>query len=83
MCIRDRSSIDLSLNSGAQIPVEERDPKEITHLGEVQIAPTGVKVFNPAFDITPHRYLDGIITEVGILRPPFELSIRAAFAIKI
>lgn len=77
------SSIDLSLNSGAQIPVEERDPKEITHLGEVQIAPTGVKVFNPAFDITPHRYLDGIITEVGILRPPFELSIRAAFAIKI
>ncbi len=77
------SSIDLSLNSGAQIPVEERDPKEITHLGEVQIAPTGVKVFNPAFDITPHRYLDGIITEVGILRPPFELSIRAAFAVKI
>ncbi|MGI6128858.1 MAG: S-methyl-5-thioribose-1-phosphate isomerase [bacterium] len=76
------SSIDISLRSGDKIPVEERDPKEVTHLGRRQIAPSRVQVFNPAFDVTPHRYLDGIITEVGILRPPFESSISAAFATK-
>ncbi|NLG87143.1 MAG: S-methyl-5-thioribose-1-phosphate isomerase [Firmicutes bacterium] len=74
------SSIDINLCTGDEIPVEERDPKEVTHLGGIQVAPSGVHVFNPAFDVTLHQYLDGIITEVGILRPPFERSISAALA---
>ncbi|HKM38732.1 MAG TPA: S-methyl-5-thioribose-1-phosphate isomerase [bacterium] len=77
------SSFDLNLKNGADIPVEERGAKELTQIGPVQIAPPGIKVFNPAFDITPSRYLDGIITEVGILRPPLELSINKALVNKL
>ena len=73
------STIDPSIKTGEEIPIEERNPEEVTHFGGIRVAPDGVKVFNPAFDVTPHRYLDGIITEVGILRPPFEISIKAAF----
>jgi methylthioribose-1-phosphate isomerase len=50
----------------------------VTHVGETQIAPDNVPVYNPAFDVTPHRYLTGIITEEGICYPPFMLSLRAA-----
>jgi len=57
------STIDLSLPSGDQITIEERDSAEVTHIGGVGIAPVGVSVFNPAFDITPHRYVTGIVTE--------------------
>ena len=70
------STIDVSLKSGKEIPIEERNPKEITHLLGKQIAPTGVKVFNPAFDLTPHRYVEAIITEKGIIRKPFEKNIK-------
>ena len=70
------STIDVSLSSGKEIPIEERNPKEITHLLGKQIAPTGVKVFNPAFDLTPHRYVEAIITEKGIIRKPFEKNIK-------
>ncbi len=70
------STIDLSLPSGDQIPIEERDGHEVTHCGDCQIAPQGVKVFNPAFDVTPHRYVTGIITENGIAYPPFQQSLR-------
>ena len=69
------STIDLSLKSGADIPIEERKPEEITRVGGVQIAPRGVKVANPAFDVTPHRYVTSIITEKGIAREPYETSL--------
>jgi methylthioribose-1-phosphate isomerase len=69
-------TIDLSLAHGDLIPIEERSPREVTHVGAEQIAPAGVPVYNPAFDVTPHRYLTGIITEEGICYPPFEVSLR-------
>ncbi|MHC4606883.1 MAG: S-methyl-5-thioribose-1-phosphate isomerase, partial [Planctomycetota bacterium] len=62
---------DLSLRSGRQIPIEERDPREV-----LQLAPRGVKAYNPAFDVTPARLIAGIITERGVLRPPYRRSIR-------
>jgi len=71
-------TIDLSLPHGDLIPIEERDAREVTHVGVEQIAPDGVRVYNPAFDITPHRYLTGIITEEGICYPPFQLSLQRA-----
>jgi len=71
-------TIDLSLPSGAQIPIEERDASEVTHIQGQRIAPQGVPVANPAFDITPHRYLTGIVTEHGVVRPPFEEGLRKA-----
>jgi methylthioribose-1-phosphate isomerase len=71
-------TIDLSLAHGDLIPIEERSPREVTHVGDEQIAPDGVPVYNPAFDVTPHRYLTGIITEEGICYPPFEMSLRRA-----
>ncbi len=64
------STIDFSLESGAEIPIEERDSREITHVfGKVQIAPDGVKTANPAFDVTPARYITAIITEKGAFHP--------------
>jgi methylthioribose-1-phosphate isomerase len=67
------SSIDFSIKSGEQIPIEERNPEEITHIfgkgGRIQIAPDGVDVRNIAFDVTPHKYVTAIITEKGVFRP--------------
>jgi methylthioribose-1-phosphate isomerase len=64
------STIDFTMESGVLIPIEERDPREVTHVfGKVQIAPNGVKVANPAFDVTPARYITAIITEVGAFLP--------------
>jgi methylthioribose-1-phosphate isomerase len=74
------STIDVALRSGKEIPIEERDQKEITHILGKQIAPTGVKVFNPAFDLTPHEYVEAIITEKGIIRKPFEENIKLVFS---
>jgi methylthioribose-1-phosphate isomerase len=71
-------TIDLSLTHGDLIPIEERSAREVTHVGAEQIAPDGVPVYNPAFDVTPHRYLTGIITEEGICYPPFEMSLQRA-----
>lgn len=59
------STVDLSKPNGAAIPIEEREPREVTHLGEIAIAPDGVRVRNPAFDITPATWIAGIITELG------------------
>jgi len=70
------SSIDLSIPSGADIPIEERDPREVTHIQGVPIAPEGVNAANPAFDVTPHRYITGIVTEKGIIYPPFEEGLK-------
>jgi methylthioribose-1-phosphate isomerase len=72
------STVDLSLESGDDIPIEERDAEEITVIGGVRIAPEGIAVANPAFDVTPHRYLTGIVTEKGIVYPPFTLNLRRA-----
>lgn len=69
------SSIDPGAASGADIPVEQRDPSEVTDLYfERRIAPSGVKVYNPAFDITPASLIAGIVTEKGIFRPPYDFS---------
>ena len=65
------STIDLSVSSGERIPIEERSPMEITHIRGVPIAPEGVRVANPAFDITPHNYISAIITEKGITTEPY------------
>lgn len=70
------STIDLSLPHGDLIPIEERDEREVTEIDGVRFAPIGVKVGNPAFDVTPHKYVTGIVTENGIAYPPFELSLR-------
>jgi len=70
------STIDLAVASGKDIPIEERDAEEVTHIRGQLIAPEGVQVANPAFDITPHRYITGIITEHGIVYPPFEKGLR-------
>ena len=73
------STIDLATPDGDRIPIEERDQREITHLGSARLTPEGVKIRNPAFDITPHRYIAGIITEKGIFTPPYTESLRRAF----
>ncbi|WP_422445032.1 S-methyl-5-thioribose-1-phosphate isomerase [Thermoanaerobacterium sp. DL9XJH110] len=65
------STIDFDIESGGEIIIEERDSREVTHIGEVRIAPQGVEVYNPAFDVTPAENITGIITEKGIIKPPF------------
>ncbi|MBR0179890.1 MAG: S-methyl-5-thioribose-1-phosphate isomerase, partial [Firmicutes bacterium] len=75
------STIDRSCPDGAHIVIEERDPEEIRSLHYCEpMAPAGVKCFNPAFDVTDHSLLAGIITEKGICRPPFTESLAALFA---
>jgi methylthioribose-1-phosphate isomerase len=70
------STIDLAMPSGDLIPIEQRNPREVTHVrGETAIAPEGVSAFNPAFDVTPARLITGIITEKGIFKPA-ELASR-------
>ncbi|HUE84191.1 MAG TPA: S-methyl-5-thioribose-1-phosphate isomerase [Pyrinomonadaceae bacterium] len=70
------STLDLSLASGAEIPIEERDRREITHIGDQQLAPDGVEVLNPAFDVTPHELISAIITDKGVAREPYVTSLR-------
>ena len=65
------STVDLSLASGEEIPIEQRPAREVTHIGGVPVAPEGTIVENPAFDVTPNRYVTAIITEKGIARPPY------------
>jgi methylthioribose-1-phosphate isomerase len=72
------STIDLSIASGADIPIEERDPCEVTHIRGIPICAEGIKAAHPAFDVTPHRYVTGIITEEGIVYPPFTLGLKRA-----
>ncbi|MBZ4646558.1 MAG: methylthioribose-phosphate isomerase [Petroclostridium sp.] len=69
------STIDFSLEDGEQIPIEERNPQEVTHIAGVQIAPEGIKVANPAFDVTPNKYVTAIITEKGVIYPPYNENI--------
>lgn len=74
------STVDLMTPSGSGIPIEQRDPREVTEVLGTRIAPEGATAANPAFDITPARYVAGIITEHGISRAPYEESLRAAVA---
>ena len=70
------STFDFSLSTGAEIPIELRDPREITHGFGQLTAPEEVNVYSPAFDVTPAELISGIITERGILRPDFRESIQ-------
>ena len=65
------STLDFSIASGEEITIEERNEREVTFIGETRIAPEGVKVANPAFDVTPAKYITAIITEKGIVSPPY------------
>lgn len=77
------STIDMALHSGDEIPIEERDNTEVSQFHGVRTAPEGVAVYNPAFDVTPHRYITAIITEAGIARPPYKESIKRFFENKV
>jgi methylthioribose-1-phosphate isomerase len=71
------NTIDLATSHGDQIPIEQRSPREVTHSNGIQMTPDGVGIENPAFDVTPAKYITAIITERGVLRAPFGESIRA------
>ena len=73
------STIDTSINSGDEIPIEERGHEEVTHINGKSICAEGVKVINPGFDVTPNELISGIITEKGVLYPDYKESIRRAF----
>ncbi|MFC1985910.1 S-methyl-5-thioribose-1-phosphate isomerase [Chloroflexota bacterium] len=70
------TTIDPSLASGEEIPIEQRSMEEVTHIQGVRIAPEGIEAANPAFDVTPHRYITAIITERGIIRKPYGEGIK-------
>ena len=73
------STIDLHTPDGDHIPIEERNAREVTHVGSAQLAATGALIWNPAFDVTPHHFISGIITERGIFRAPYSESLKRAF----
>ncbi len=72
------STVDLSLDSGEEIEIEQRAGSEVTHFQGTPTAPLGVEALNPAFDVTPHRYITAIVTENGVARPPFVESLKLA-----
>ena len=76
------TTLDLSLGSGAEIPIEERDSTEITHIREHQLGPNGVAVHNPAFDVTPNHLITAIITDQGVARAPFQVSLKMLCDVK-
>lgn len=79
-CVAPSSTLDLSLKSGHQIPIEQRDPREVTSLYfKKPIAPAGVHVFNPAFDVTPASLVSAIVTEKGLIRKPFGRHLRRLY----
>lgn len=78
--VAPRSTLDLTLEDGAGIPIEQRSPLEVTRCGDRQVAPEGVPVENPSFDVTPHRYITAIVTEDGVARRGADGTFRAALA---
>ena len=74
------STIDMSLKSGSEIPIEERNAEEVTHIGGLRIAPEGVKVRNIAFDVTPNELIHGIVTEWGVASNPYQVSFEKFFS---
>lgn len=75
------STVDMSIPTGKGIPIEERDPREVTHLCGQPIAPEGVQVRNIAFDVTPHELIQGIVTERGIASDPYEEAFKRHFSL--
>ena len=71
------STIDFEMETGEEIPIEQREAQEVRHFGEKQTAPSDVSIFNPAFDVTPHQNITAIITERGVAYPPFAESLQA------
>jgi methylthioribose-1-phosphate isomerase len=69
------STVDFAIGGGGEIPIEERDPSEVTTFGGVRVAPEGTRVYNPAFDVTPAALITSIITDAGIAEPPFDESL--------
>ena len=74
------STLDPATPSGAGIPIEERPDREVTHVGTTRLTPALAKIRNPAFDVTPARYVTAIITERGVWRPPYDQTLREALA---
>jgi len=70
------STLDLGIPDGSSIPIEQRDPAEVTHIGGVRVVPEGVPVFNPAFDVTPNSFVTAIITDRGVAVPPYIENLR-------
>jgi len=70
------STVDLECPDGSKIPIEQRNPKEVTHIAGKQMVPDGVQIENPAFDVTPAQYVAAIITERGIARAPYTESLK-------
>ena len=75
------STFDMGIASGKDIPIEERDRREVAEFAGLTTAPKKVKVFNPAFDVTPHTLISGIVTERGVIHPPFQTNIRKMFKV--
>jgi methylthioribose-1-phosphate isomerase len=76
------STVDLSTADGSGIPIEERRDREVTHVGPARLSPAGARVRNPAFDVTPSRFVTAIITERGIARAPYGESLAALVNLK-
>ncbi|HEV7475702.1 MAG TPA: S-methyl-5-thioribose-1-phosphate isomerase [Pyrinomonadaceae bacterium] len=76
------TTLDLSLKSGDEIPIEERDRREVTHIKEHQLAPDGIGIHNPAFDVTPNNLITAIITDRGVARPSYVESLQALMGIQ-
>lgn len=76
------STIDMNIPDGEHIPIEERDPHEVTHIDNIQITPEHVKIYNPAFDVTPNSLVTAIITDKGIAKPPYKDSLKKFFLLK-
>jgi methylthioribose-1-phosphate isomerase len=76
--VAPRSTFDLEIRSGKQIPIEERKSEEVTHFAGVATAPKGIKAYNPAFDVTPAKLITGIVTEYGIIHPPYVKNISVS-----
>ena len=72
------STIDPTLSDGSSIPIEQRDPREVTHFHGKRVSPEKIDALNPAFDVTPNAYISAIITEAGVLQRPFGRAIRKA-----
>jgi methylthioribose-1-phosphate isomerase len=70
----------MELEHGDEIPIEEREGDEIANFNDSRVAPKKVETYNPAFDVTPHKYITGFITEKGIIKPPFDKNFEQLFA---
>jgi len=70
------SSIDMNCPSGKGIPIEERDPRAVSHIFGKALAPKGMRIFNPAFDVTDQELVSAIITEAGVIHPPYRKNLR-------